>query len=571
MDFVKATELIKKQIFQNNLIIEIKTIDSKGYYLAEDIISDVNIPSFNTSMRDGYTFKYINNCNYYILQENNKEIYAGNQLLDIENSGCIYIATGGILPDNYDTVEMIENITIKNNNITLNNNNIKKNQWVRHVGSDIKKGTKILNKGHKLNSSSISTLISIGVKLINVYKKISIGILSTGNELIDSENVKQNHEIYDTNRPLIINLLKDYNVIDYSILNDNYEDSKNKILEILNKVDLLITSGGISMGKKDFIKPVLKEIGNIHIDKLNMKPGKPFVFATKNDKYIFSLPGNPISTLVTLLLLVKPSIDYISGNIFKQPTKVSCIIRNDIIADNTRLEYLRGKLYSSEKYGKMFVDTTISNSSTISDTIHSNCLVEIKPNLNLKFGQVVNVYLINEIYINDDDISNVGIITTSDRASNGTYSDISGQEIEKYLLSKLNNYRIYYSLIPDEQLQIENTIKNMSDNMCCNLILTTGGTGPSLRDVTDIATNYVCNKLLPGFGEIMRIKNFDKIPTSILSAQTAGIRYIKDDIGSLIVNLPGKPNAIKECLDIIFVSFSKCFEIIKANNLIIHH
>ena len=250
MDFIKAIELIKTKLVKNNLIIELKTDDSKGYYLAEDIISDVNIPNFNTSMRDGYAFKYINSCNNYILQE--EQIYAGTELLIFNNSGCVYITTGGILPNNCDTIEMIENTTVKNKHIILNNI-IKKNQWVRHIGSDIKKGSTILTKGHKLNSCSISTLISIGIKLIKVYKKITIGILSTGDELINSENIKQEHEIYDINRPLIINLLKDYNIIDYLILNDNYEISKNKILEILNKVDVLITSGGISMGKKDFI------------------------------------------------------------------------------------------------------------------------------------------------------------------------------------------------------------------------------------------------------------------------------------------------------------------------------
>jgi len=99
--------------------------------------------------------------------------------------------------------------------------------------------------------------------------------------------------------------------------------------------------------------------------------------------------------------------------------------------------------------------------------------------------------------------------------------------------------------------------------------LTTGGTGPAMRDVTDIATREVCDKLLPGFGEMIRNKNFAHVPTSILSAQVAGIRYIHEDIGSLILNLPGKPDAIKECLDIVFNSIPKCLQIINAAELII--
>ena len=565
MELTEAKKILIDNLVQNDNIIQVDVINSLNYYLQEDVISPVNVPNNRISMRDGYTFKSIDNCNNYILKD--KFVFPGdNNLIKEDNSVCVYIATGGILPEYCDTVEMVENVTIVNENFIVINGTIKKEQWVRQVGSDIEKDTKILKKGHKLNPSSIATLISLGIKSIKVYNKPKIGILSTGDELIDQSEIKENNKIYDINRPLLINLLKDYEVIDYKILNDNYEICKKRILEILESVDILITSGGISMGKKDYIKPIMNDLGTVYIDKLNMKPGKPFVFSKIDNKYIFSLPGNPISTYVTLLLLVKPSIEYFSGNNWTQPIKLSGILRNDIKADSNRLEYLRGKIYRSDKYNKLFVDTTVSNSSTISDTIDSNCLVEVLPNKNLNSGQNVNFYLINNIYSNDDDIYNIGIITTSDRASNGVYSDISGMEIKNYLKEELCNYNIYYSLIPDEQQQIENTLKNMCDNLCCNLILTTGGTGPALRDVTDLATMKVCHKLLPGFGEIMRLRNFDKIPTSILSAQTAGIRYIYNDIGTLIINLPGKPEAIKECLDIIFVCFSKCFELIKAGD-----
>jgi len=561
MELTEVKKILIENLVQNDDIIQINVINSLNYYLQEDVISPVNVPNNRISMRDGYAFKNIDNCNNYALKD--KFVYPGdNNLIKEDNSVCVYIATGGILPEYCDTVEMIENVTIVNENFIVINGTIKKEQWVRQVGSDIEKDTKILKKGHKLNPSSIATLISLGIKSIKVYNKPKIGILSTGDELIDQSEIKEDNQIYDINRPLLINLLKDYEVIDYKILNDNYEICKNRIIEVLKSVDILITSGGVSMGKKDYIKPIMNELGKVYIEKLNMKPGKPFVFSKIDNKYIFSLPGNPISTYVTLLLLVNPSIEYFSGSNWTQPIQLSGILRNDIKADSNRLEYLRGKIYRSNKYNKLFVDTTVSNSSTISDTIDSNCLVEVLPNKNLNTGQNVNVYLINNIYTTDDKIYKVGIITTSDRASNGVYSDISGMEIKNYLKKELHNYNIYYSLIPDEQQQIENTLKNMCDNLCCNLILTTGGTGPALRDVTDLATTKVCHKLLPGFGEIMRVKNFDNIPTSILSAQTAGIRYIYNGMGTLIVNLPGKPAAIKECLDIIFGSFSKCFEII---------
>ncbi|AKJ53498.1 molybdopterin adenylyltransferase [Campylobacter lari] len=152
----------------------------------------------------------------------------------------------------------------------------------------------------------------------------------------------------------------------------------------------------------------------------------------------------------------------------------------------------------------------------------------------------------------------IGILVLSDRASSGVYEDKSGVEIEKILDSYIKNEKsFYYELIPDEYDLIIEKLAYLADEVKCDLIFTTGGTGPALRDVTPEATQAVCDKMLPGFGELMRAKSLEYVPTAILSRQSAGIKG-----KSLIVNLPGNPKAIRECIEPIFPAIPYCVDLI---------
>ncbi len=154
----------------------------------------------------------------------------------------------------------------------------------------------------------------------------------------------------------------------------------------------------------------------------------------------------------------------------------------------------------------------------------------------------------------------IGVITASDRASAGIYEDISGMAIQETMKDYLTSeFDIIYRCIPDEQSQIEETIIELCDGERCCLVVTTGGTGPALRDVTPEATENVCDKMMPGFGELMRQVSLQYVPTAILSRQTAGIRG-----SSLIINLPGKPKSIRECLDAVFPAVPYCIDLIEG-------
>ena len=158
----------------------------------------------------------------------------------------------------------------------------------------------------------------------------------------------------------------------------------------------------------------------------------------------------------------------------------------------------------------------------------------------------------------------IGVINVSDRASQGIYEDIPGKAVvdllHEYLISE---FELVYQVIPDEQKQLEEAMTHMADKEKTCLIITTGGTGPSLRDVTPEATEAICQKMLPGFGELMRQVSLAFVPTAILSRQTAGIRG-----NTLIVNLPGKPKAIRQCLEAVFPAIPYCIDLIEGPYLV---
>jgi molybdopterin adenylyltransferase len=152
----------------------------------------------------------------------------------------------------------------------------------------------------------------------------------------------------------------------------------------------------------------------------------------------------------------------------------------------------------------------------------------------------------------------IGIVTVSDRASRGEYEDRGGPAIHDYLNGLLTTpWQPEFRVVPDEQSLVAQVLTELADAVGCQLIITTGGTGPALRDITPEATEAVCQKILPGFGELMRKVSLEKVPTAILSRQTAGVRG-----GSLIINLPGQPKAIHECIDAVFAAVPYCVELI---------
>ncbi|MCC9602965.1 molybdopterin adenylyltransferase [Stieleria sp. JC731] len=165
--------------------------------------------------------------------------------------------------------------------------------------------------------------------------------------------------------------------------------------------------------------------------------------------------------------------------------------------------------------------------------------------------------------MSDSEIARIGIVTVSDRASRGEYEDLGGPAIRQYLDEVLTSpFEPVARVIADDRTAIETTLRDLCIEQGCCLVVTTGGTGPSARDVTPEATESVCDRMMPGFGELMRKVSLEKVPTAILSRQTAGLLG-----SSLIVNLPGKPKAIAECLDAVFPAIPYCIDLMDGPRL----
>jgi molybdopterin adenylyltransferase len=158
----------------------------------------------------------------------------------------------------------------------------------------------------------------------------------------------------------------------------------------------------------------------------------------------------------------------------------------------------------------------------------------------------------------------VGVLTVSDRASSGVYEDLSGKAVKEYVLDRIKNKcNFEYLLLPDNSSEIKQGLIRLCDKMDCSLVLTTGGTGPTPKDLTPDVTKYIVSRELPGFGELMRMTSLKYVPTSILSRQTAGIRG-----NSLIINLPGSPKAVSQCLDAVFDAIPDCLKLIGGPEII---
>jgi molybdopterin molybdotransferase len=300
----ETSPLSSKNIFINEAL---------GYFLAEDIKATKNNPSFNNSAMDGFGFKHSNNKKLKIINS----IYAGDKFedFDIKEDECIKIMTGAKIPKGIDTVIPIEKC-LKVTDEYIEIPEIKKGANVRKKGEDIKKGEILVKKGEEITPEVIALLASQGIVNVNVYKKPSIAIISSGNELKEPYEMADEDEIYNINSYSIYSLLKQYNfnadII--GIAKDSYEDTLNKIKNIINSYDVIITSGGISFGEKDYMFEIFKNLGlKEFFHGILVKPGRPTMIGKIDKKFVFAMPGNPLSSFLNMFCIGIPVLRKISG------------------------------------------------------------------------------------------------------------------------------------------------------------------------------------------------------------------------------------------------------------------
>jgi len=397
MDFEKAQLYLEQFLTPVTVVEKLPIQDALGRVIAKDIKSSINVPNYDNSAMDGYaiglnqnqlTFKVIGS------------IFAGSTTLQkIKPGQAMQIMTGGRIPKGCDAVIPIELLNEHDGLITIDELP-KKYANIRNIGEDVKKGEVILKQGHFIRPAEVGLLASLGLAHINVFKKLTVVFFSSGDEVISVGMPIKIGQVYDSNRYSIRAMLSRLNVdfIDFKNVIDDKTVIKKTLLKAASKADLIITSGGVSVGKADYMKEVLAEIGEVLFWKLSIKPGRPLAYGKIKQAHYFGLPGNPVSAMVTFYQIVQPAIKKIMGQTnYHLPPCFQAKCSTSIKKRPGRMEFQRGVLI--KKNDEWIVNPTPHQGSGIlSSMTQANCFIVLNKNDSfVEKGSTVNVQIMDGI------------------------------------------------------------------------------------------------------------------------------------------------------------------------------
>ncbi|MCY7296400.1 molybdopterin molybdotransferase MoeA [Alteromonas sp. a30] len=372
--------------------------------LAVDITSPMNVPPINNSSMDGYALAFadVDGKTDSLTLTCVGESLAGHPFNGIVDKGqCVRIMTGAVIPEGTDTVVMQENTQKhpNDNSIIFNVPPSREGQSVRHIGEDIKQGQTVLTQGTRLTAAHLSMLASIGVAHVDVFRKLKVAVLVTGDELTPPGEPLKAGAIYESNRVGLVSMLHKLNidVLDLGIIPDTLNAIKQAFTRAVQECDWIISSGGVSVGDADYVKVVLDELGSIGFWKVAIKPGKPYAFGklsvTNSKNSFFSgLPGNPVSSFVTFHQLVVPALRKLSGEVYTPPPLLQAKSVTPFKKQAGRADYQRGR-YCVDETGKLCVEGPSKQASNMMMSFfNANCYVVLEQErASVDIGETVRI------------------------------------------------------------------------------------------------------------------------------------------------------------------------------------
>lgn len=390
---------IKRRSSIINKTETVNLLDAEDKILAENIYSKINLPPFKNSAVDGYAIlKYDLNNSQKIISKT--RIAAGDSKeVKINKGEVVRIFTGAKMPLNSNTVVMQENTKLENNKLKLLKiPNYGEN--CRHKGEDISKGKLVLKKGSKIDVKNLNLIAAIGYNKVKVYSKIKVGFFTSGNELVKPTTKLTKSKINNSNF-FLLNSLLNKNYISKRFLgnlSDNYKKVENNLLKNISKFNMIITTGGASVGDEDHLVKALENNGKIFFWRAAIKPGRPIAVGKIQNTYIVCLPGNPVSVQLLYAFIVKPLILKLLGAPLKKISAEKLKTNFSMIKKTKRLEWLRvSKKFINNEY--VIVKHPKQGSGMISSISYSDGIVEIPEHISsIKKGDIFDYYDFDKLF-----------------------------------------------------------------------------------------------------------------------------------------------------------------------------
>ena len=378
---------------------KIKTSDAYGRVLFDDVYSQIDFPPFDKALKDGFAIK--SEDSYGVNEENPKTL----EIIDfleagsttdkvVENGKTVEISTGAAVPKGADSIVMVEYAN-KNGDTVDILKSATPTLDIAKKGSDIEKGKLLMKKGEVLTPGKIGVLLSQGYEYVDVFKKPTVGVISTGNEIITPDRNLTFGKIYDVNGNMIKNdaVSCGADAKFLGIVKDNYDQLRDRILESLAEVDILIASGGTSAGLGDVMKHVLDELGKVYIHGISVQPGKPTILGVVDEKVVIGLPGNPVSALMIFNAFVAPALTKLSGIEYDFGVKtIKGKLTKRIHSPVGRMQYQLVKVNGNE------IEPIFKDSGAIFSLSTADGYVKVEKSVELvDEGEEVEVVLFNKV------------------------------------------------------------------------------------------------------------------------------------------------------------------------------